>query len=159
MSFPPNPEVIVPLESAGSKAEASRELLRGYLEEFSSGRLVKPARCECCGRRGALIWHGSYRRAVVMLCGRQVVPVKRVRCKRCGGTFAVLPGFILKRRRYGADVILVALSEKKRRSYEQVVSELSRRYGLLVDVLTVWLWCKAISPRSLRRLRELLVTP
>lgn len=131
------------------------ELIRKYLEDFSHGKLKKAKRCEICGRSECLNWHGTYWRRLTTLSGvYKKIPIKRLRCKECGGTFANLPGFILKRRRYGADVILLALEEKKKKTYEEVVSELSQDYGLLLDVLTIWLW-KKISKITLRKLRKL----
>ncbi len=86
-------------------------------------------------------------RTVTTLAGEKRIPIRRVLCKECGGTFAVLPGFILKRRRYGLDVIRFALEEAKRTTCEKAASELSYTYGLIIDVLTIWLWKKKI-PKS-----------
>ncbi len=86
-------------------------------------------------------------RTVITLAGEERIPIRRVLCKECGRTFAVLPGFILKRRRYGLDVILFALKEAERTTYEKAASKLSYTYGLIIDVLTIWLWKKKI-PKS-----------
>jgi len=154
MPFSSNPGEIVPQREGGCN-EVTSERVREYCDRVLAGRLEKPGRCELCGRKGRLNWHSTYRRKVIMLSGRYEVPVKRLYCKGCGRTFVHLPAFILKHRRYGADVIGLALEEKRRKSYEEVVSELSRRYGLLVDVLSVWLWKRKIRGASLRRLRKL----
>ena len=89
------------------------------------------------------------------LSGERNIPIKRLRCKECGGTFPLLPIFILKYRRYGVDVILLALEEEERKTREKVVSELCQNYGLVLDALTVWLWKKRISGATLRKLKKL----
>lgn len=132
-----------------------RELIRKYLEDFSQGRWEKPQRCKLCGKGGSLSWHSSYRRKVITLSGVYEIPIKRLYCRECRRTFGHLPPFILKYRRYGADVIVLLLEEKKRKTYEEVVSEASERYGLLLDVLTIWLWRKGISQATLRKLEKL----
>ena len=131
------------------------KLIRKYLEDFSQGRLEKPERCELCKRKGYLNWHGKYWRKVMTLSGERNIPIKRLRCKECGGTFPLLPIFILKYRRYGVDVILLALEEEERKTREKVVSELCQNYGLVLDALTVWLWKKRISGATLRKLKKL----
>lgn len=131
------------------------KLIQKYLEDFDQGKLKKPNRCELCEREGCLNWHGTYWRKVITLFGTEHIPIKRVRCSECGGTFPLLPAFILKYRRYGADVILLALEEEKKMTSEKVVSELIWNYGLMLDALTVWLWKKKISNATLRKLKKL----
>lgn len=152
-----NPGLIISDSVVGIKmAIEIAKLIRKYLEDLSQGKLKKPKRCELCKREGCLKWHGKYWRAVWTLYGKRGIPIKRLRCKECGGTFPLLPVFILKYRRYGADVIVLALEEKRKRTYEGVVSELSLKYDLVsLDVLTVWSWKKRISKATLRKLKRL----
>ena len=131
------------------------KLIQKYLEDFDHGKLKKPKRCELCKREGCLNWHSKYWRKVITLSGKHKIPIKRVRCSECGGTFPLLPAFILKYRRYGIDVILLALEWEKENTREKVVSELIRNYGLVLDALTVWLWKKRISNTTLRKLKKL----
>jgi transposase-like protein len=94
-----------------------------------------------------LNWHGFYRRQVITLTGIEYIPIRRVLCKECGKTFAVLPGFILKRRRYGIDVIRFALEGAETTTCEKAAGKLAHTYGFLIDTLTIWLWKKKI-PKS-----------
>ena len=91
---------------------------------------------------------------MTLSCKRNI-PIKRVRCRECGRTFPILPAFILKYHRYGADVILLALEEKKNKTYEKVVSDMVVQYSLVLDVLTVWFWRKKISKAALNKLKKL----
>lgn len=106
--------------------------------------MKKPEKCELCRQTQCLNWHGFYRRQVITLTGTEYIPIRRVLCKECGRTFAVLPGFILKRRRYGLDVIRFALEEAERTTCEKAAGKLTHTYGLIIDVLTIWLWKKKI---------------
>ncbi len=132
---------------AAGKENSIKKLIEKYLEDFIRGRLKKPEKCELCRQTQCLNWHSFYRRQVITLAGTEYIPIRRVLCKECGRTFAVLPGFILKRRRYGLDVIRFALKEAERTTYEKAASELSYTYGLIISVLTIWLWKKKI-PKS-----------
>lgn len=116
----------------------------------------KPKRCLLCKCEGCLIWHSSYFRHVITLSGKHRIPIRRVKCKQCGGTFPLLPDFILKYRRYGADVILLAVERQKTETPKKITSDLSMQYSLYVADMTVWLWKKKISASVLRRLRRLL---
>jgi transposase-like protein len=106
--------------------------------------LKKPEQCELCQQTQCLNWHGFYRRQVITLTGIEYIPIRRVLCKECGKTFAVLPGFILKRRRYGIDVIRFALEGAERTTCEKAAGKLAHTYGLIIDTLTIWLWKKNI---------------
>ena len=89
-------------------------------------------------------WHSVYMRKVTTLAGEKQIPIRRVLCKECGKTFAVLPGFILKRRRYGIDVMRFALEGAERTTCEKAAGELVHIYGLFIDSLTIWLWKRKI---------------
>ncbi len=151
-----NPRLIISDLVLGSNMAIDiGRMIEKYLDDFSHKRLEKPGRCEICGRNGCLNWHSKYWRKVRTLSGKRKIPIKRVRCTECGGTFPLLPVFILKYRRYGVDVILLALEWEKEKTCEKVVSELMQNYGLALDVLTVWLWKNRISKTTLMKLKKL----
>lgn len=129
-------------------------LINQYLEDYK--RQKKPKRCKLCKCKGCLNWHGSYFRHVLTLSGKYKISIKRVRCKECGGTFPLLPDFILKYYRYGADVILLAVEEQKKETHEKVASDLCQNYGWEMDSVTVWLWKKKISTSTLRKFKRRL---
>ena len=125
-----------------------------YLKDYKKQK--KPNRCKRCKCEGCLNWHSTYWRHVITLSGKYRIPIKRVRCTECGGTFPLLPDFILKYYHYGADVILLAVEKQKTETPEKVTSDLSIHYGLYLADMTVWLWKKKILTSTLRRLRRLL---
>ena len=129
-------------------------LINPYLKDYKKQK--KPGRCELCKCEGCLIWHSIYFRNVITLSDKYEVPIRRVKCKRCGGTFPILPDFILKYHRYGADVILLAVERQKTETPKKITSDLSVHHSLYVADMTVWLWKKKISTPVLRRLRRLL---
>lgn len=129
-------------------------LINPYLKDYKKQK--KPNRCTLCKCEGCLNWHSTYWRHVITLSGKYKIPIRRVRCKECGRTFPLLPDFILKYRRYGADVILLAVEKQKTETPEKITSDLSLHHSLYVADMTVWLWKKKISIPTLRRLRRLL---
>lgn len=129
-------------------------LIAPYCKDYKKQK--KPNRCILCRCKGCLNWHSTYWRHVIAFSGKHRIPIRRVKCKECGGTFPLLPDFILKYRRYGADVILMAVEEQEKETHEKVASDLCQNYGLEIDAVTVWLWKKKISTPTLRRLKRLL---
>jgi len=115
----------------------------------------KPGRCELCKCEGCLIWHSIYFRNVITLSGKYEVPIRRVKCKKCGGTFPLLPDFIIKYHRYGADVILLAVEKKE--THEQIANDLYLKYDFSIAVLTIRSWKKKISINILKKLRRRLL--
>lgn len=116
------------------------EQIQGYLARVREGRLPKPACCQLCGRSGQMRWHGSYLRTLITLAQTHVLPIKRVFCVLCGGTFAHLPIFVAKFHRYAKELIRRALRLLKSRTYEAVADwfvEEGRRY---VAVMTLHFW-------------------
>lgn len=129
-------------------------LIDQYCRDYKKQK--KPNRCLLCKCEGCLKWHSSYWRYVITLSGKHRIAIRRVKCKQCGGTFPILPDFILKYHRYGADVILLAVERQKTETPKKITSDLSVHYSLYVADMTVWLWKKKISTSTLRRLRRLL---
>ena len=129
-------------------------LIDQYCKDYKNQK--KPKGCNLCKCKGCLNWHSTYWRHVTTFSGKYKIPIRRVKCKECGRTFPLLPGFILKYRRYGVDVILLAVEEQKKETHEKVASDLCQNYGWEIDAITVWLWKKEISISTLRRLKRLL---
>ena len=128
-------------------------LINQYLKDYKKQK--KPKRCKLCKCEGCLNWHSTYWRHVIALSGKHNIPIRRVKCKECGGTFPLLPNFILKYRRYGVDVILLAV--EKRETHEKIAGDLYHKYDLDIAVLTVRSWKKKISIDTLQRLRRRLL--
>lgn len=114
-----------------------------YLSDFRNKKLTKPEVCKRCKRRGYLIWWSKYKRDLVTFARVFTdIPIKRVRCCACGGTFCLLPDFIIKFCRYGKDVIIFALKELNKFTYEQVAEKLfpklSENIEIAVHTLILW---------------------
>jgi hypothetical protein len=117
--------------------------LKKYLSDFRHNKLALPIACERCKRRGHLIWWGKYPRNLITFSRVFTdIPIKRVRCSACGCTFCSLPNFITKFCHYGKDVIVYALRELKKATYEQVVGKLFSGSGehieIAVNTLSSW---------------------
>ena len=128
-------------------------LINRYRKDYKEQK--KPGRCELCNCKKCLIWHSIYFRHVITLFGKYEVPIRRVKCKKCGRTFPLLPDFIIKYHRYGGDVILLALEKKE--THEKIANHLYLKYNFGIAVLTIRSWKKKISINTLKRLRRRLL--
>ena len=68
---------------------------------YWSGWLNLSERCPCCGRTGCAIYRGYYKRKFVCpemeFCGELVI--RTGYCRHFGWRFALLPDFVIRRRR------------------------------------------------------------
>ena len=119
-------------------------------------------RCPACA--GGLGSWGGYRRRVRVSRARFRLLVRRARCKVCGRTHALLPGFLLAQRLDVADVVGCALGmAAEGRGYRPIATALGlkettvrswlRRLRARVDVLRGWFVALAVemaepSPRA-----------
>jgi hypothetical protein len=115
-----------------------------YLEQVRTGTLAKPTRCQVCGKGPRLSWHGAYFRSLITLARTLTIPIKRVYCRLCRHTFALLPSFVVKFHRYAADVIHSALRRLKTRTYEAVAEAIANAFAepqkADLATLTLYLW-------------------
>ena len=63
------------------------------------------AACPACGGRHGYVGHGSYKRFLVAENGESGRAIKRVRCKGCGSTHAVLPDDVIPFKLYSASIV------------------------------------------------------
>ena len=96
--------------------------------------------CPSCGSRGNCVPHGSYKRVLIDVeYGKVVygsVEIKRVRCKSCGHTHALLPDYIVPYAAYSLLFILRVLC-----AYflgRETVEQLCRRYEISPSMLYEW---------------------
>jgi hypothetical protein len=98
-----------------------------YESEFSDLEVKRPERCPHCGCGKFHKW-GKYERYVVEEESDARIPVRRIRCVKCGGTFSYLPSFCLSGISCSADFLMrllgvlilktrVSLGEWKRRAF------------------------------------------
>ena len=69
--------------------------------------------CPECGAACGYVGHGSYRRFLVTECGEEGRTIKRVRCRGCGATHAVMPDDVVPRKQYSAQVIESIRADRK----------------------------------------------
>jgi hypothetical protein len=69
---------------------------------------VRPSACPDCEHHELIFW-GRRKRFVTDGRGSHIVFVRRVQCKGCIKTHTILPAFLLKRRTYLAEMILLVL--------------------------------------------------
>ena len=120
----------------------TEQIIKRYLADFNNKRLKKPECCEVCGRTCKLTWHAKYLRKLITLCGIYHIPIKRLYCPACKHTFALLPEFIEKFHRYAKDVIIFALRNLKKFSYNKVADMLMEKSEICIEILTLYNWKK-----------------
>ena len=111
-----------------------------YLEKLRSGKLSKPRSCAICGQRCRLVWHGTYLRSVISLAQTWIIPVKRLYCRLCRHTFALLPSFVVKFHRYARATIAFVLRALRARTFEAVADLFMERGQREVAPLTFYFW-------------------
>lgn len=96
--------------------------------------------CPICGSKGNCVPHGSYKRILIDVEQGKVsygsVEIKRVRCKSCGHTHAILPDYIVPYTTYSLLFILRVLAVHVLGS--ETVEQLCRRYGISPSMLYEW---------------------
>ena len=96
--------------------------------------------CPVCGSKGNCVPHGSYKRVLIDVEHGKVsygsVEIKRVRCKSCGHTHAILPDYIVPYATYSLLFILRVLAAHILGS--ETVEQLCRRYGISPSMLYEW---------------------
>jgi len=117
--------------------------LNKYLADFRNNTLILPRVCEQCKMKGHTIWWGNYLRSLITFAKVFTdIPIKRVRCTACKRTFCSLPAFIEKFCHYGKDIIVYALKELKKSTFEQVAGKLFSgsivAIEIAVNTLSVW---------------------
>jgi hypothetical protein len=115
-----------------------------YLEKVRAGKLAKPARCKVCGKGEGLSWHGTYHRSLITLARTLTIPVKRLYCRLCRHTFALLPSFVVKFHRYAREIIRSALRALRCHTYEAVAEVIANGFAQPrkpdIATLTLYLW-------------------
>src|SRR6266852_1340724 len=91
-----------------------------YSFQVRERRLSKPSRCLLCHEPDNLYWHGCYPRSLITWAQEVQLLIKRLFCKACRHTFACLPNFIVKFRRYAKFIICYALRKLATHTYEAV---------------------------------------
>jgi hypothetical protein len=92
------------------------------------------------------VWHGKYVRKLVTLCGIYQIPVKRLLCTVCNRTFSLLPEFVRKYCRYGADIINLVVREiRKQVSISRILDRLGS-FEIYLEYPTVYRWKKKFQP-------------
>lgn len=84
--------------------------------------------CPECGATCGYVGHGSYRRFLVTECGEEGRTIKRVRCRSCGATHAVIPDDVVPRKQYSAQAIESIRADRE--SGAMKIAEICERHGI-----------------------------
>lgn len=114
--------------------------IKKYQSDFKAERIEKPECCEVCGNKTNLTWHAEYKRKLITLNGTYELPIRRLYCTHCKHTFALLPKFIEKFYRYGKDIIIFAVKELKKHTYDHVAGELLNKISIEIAMNTFSKW-------------------
>jgi len=124
--------------------EKTEQVIKEYLSDYENGRLEKPRRCEVCGRESELTWHAKYKRKLICYLGIYEIPIRRLLCPLCKSTFALIPEFIAKYRRYAKSIIVYAVAAlKKKISFYAIADNLAKAMEAIdryVDYSTLYRW-------------------
>ena len=108
--------------------------------QFAATPVERGMACPSCGSRGNCVLHGSYKRVLIDVAHGKVcydsVEIKRVRCKSCGHTHALLPDYIVPYTTYSLLFILRVLAAHFLGS--ETVEQLCRRYEISTSMLYEW---------------------
>lgn len=81
-----------------------------------------------------------YLRSLITLTRTWIIPVKRLYCRLCDHSFALLPSFVVKFHRYARSAITWALRALRRRTFEAVADLFMERGSREVAPLTFYFW-------------------
>ena len=112
----------------------------GLHAEDTASRTNRSMVCPTCGSKGNCIPHARYRRSLIDLEGGKVVysvvEIKRVRCKSCGHTHAILPDPIIPYTTYSLLFILRVLCAHFLGL--KPVEQLCHRFSISLSMLYQW---------------------
>lgn len=113
-----------------------------YLLAKSLDLLVE--RCPYCQNNGLVRW-GYYTRSA--LPSSKPIRIQRIRCKRCGRTFSLLPSFLLARRSYSVSCLKTFVV-----SFISHDKDWKKSPELLVDLSTAYRWRRILRRQICARL-------
>ena len=117
-----------------SKVPSGIELFNSVVALFK----LTSAPCAKCGTHGSLEWHNGYKRYNVEYDGdviEHIVWVKRVICKVCKRTHAILPDILVPYNSYNIIFILRVLKEY---FHTRAVTAISNKYRISASTLYAW---------------------
>ena len=97
-----------------------------YQLAIQENHVPKPRHCLLCHEPDNLDWHGCYPRSLITWAQEVQLLIKRLFCKACRHTFACLPDFIVKFRRYAKSIIRYALKQLASMTHDAVADELAQ---------------------------------
>ena len=128
-----------------NKINKVKREIKIYEEECNYGYIE----CPCCGSN-KLTLYGSYERNVIIYNECSKIKIKRVKCKNCGKTHALIPYFLVPYFQYEKTFIYRVCEEKILK--EIGICKLASEVGISRQVLYQWM------KRFLKHLVYLLTT-
>lgn len=114
------------------KLKKIEELIRKYEEEVNYGYIE----CPHC-KSEHLIFYGHYERNIGIYGEYYKIRIKRVRCKHCGRTHALLPSFILPY--YQNEVSFIEVTISLKIINDEGIEEISRICNVSRQIINNWI--------------------
>lgn len=107
-----------------------KQLIHKYENSYNYGYLE----CPCC-HSDKVIFYGSYERNVIIYDQCFKINIKRVMCKECGSTHAIIPSFLIPYYQYEKTFIYKSciLLEEKKKSKKWVLGKLKISRQILLQ--------------------------
>jgi hypothetical protein len=112
-----------------------------YVAGFGDSLAHAPRTCTCGGR---LNGHGRRHRWVVSLAGVFRVPIRRMRCKACGGTVSLLPEILYALTQCARDLAgrIRSLWGNGFQAMRDVGRMIAERTGLSLAISSMYRWAR-----------------
>jgi hypothetical protein len=112
-----------------------------YVAGFGDSLSHAPRTCTCGGR---LNGHGRRYRWILSLAGALLVPIRRMRCKACGGTVSLLPEMFYELTQCARDLAgrIRALWDHGFHAMRDVRRMIADRTGLSLALSSMYRWAR-----------------
>lgn len=109
------------------------------IDEYEQQLNVIGVVCPCC-KSNDFIYYGSYYRNVVYLENNRIIEkrlgIKRVLCKKCHKTHAIIPSFLVPYKQYGMKLILVLINNLENKEEPEILLE--ERAKISRQIVSIW---------------------
>ena len=118
-----------------NKCEKKRLLLK-LIKEYEENEISEYIECPYC-KSDKLIRYGVYERNIGFFDEYEIIRIKRVKCKYCNHTHALIPSFIIPYYQNESSFILVGISLKN--IEEEKIVDISNKLNISRQLLYFWL--------------------
>lgn len=112
------------------------EELVSLINEYESEENYEYIECPCC-KSDRLIRYGSYKRNIGIFGKYYEIKIKRVQCKNCNHTHALIPSFIMPY--FQNEVSFIVLGITLRELEEEKITEVSENLSVTRQLMYFWI--------------------